>query len=107
MGGWNDQLGLSSDEAESPGDRECNIIMKSRRSNGDKILMGSVSSNTKTKPPKERPMNETKYIGMDVHMATTVIAVLNSVGKVVAEAIIETKASAILDFLKSQWARCM
>ncbi len=47
-------------------------------------------------------MNETKYIGMDVHMATTVIAVLNSVGRVVAEAIIETKASAILDFLKSQ-----
>jgi hypothetical protein len=31
-----------------------------------------------------------------------VIAVLNSVGKVVAEAIIETKASTILDFLKSQ-----
>jgi len=47
-------------------------------------------------------VNETKYIGMDVHMATTVIAVLNSVGKVVAEAIIETKASTILDFLKSQ-----
>ena len=47
-------------------------------------------------------MNETKYIGMDVHMATTVIAVLNSVGRTVAEAIIETKACAILDFLKSQ-----
>ncbi len=47
-------------------------------------------------------MNTSKYIGMDVHMATTVIAVLNSVGKIVAEAIIETKASAIIDFLKSQ-----
>lgn len=47
-------------------------------------------------------MNETKYIGMDVHMATTVIAVLNSAGKVVFEAITETNASAILDFLKSQ-----
>ncbi len=47
-------------------------------------------------------MNEIKYIGMDVHMATTVIAVLNSVGTVVAEAIIETKASAIVDFLKGQ-----
>jgi transposase len=79
--------------------RNGTLIMKRGRSNRDKIV---VSSNTKTKPPKERPVNETKYIGMDVHMATTVIAVLNSVGKVVAEAIIETKASTILDFLKSQ-----
>jgi hypothetical protein len=43
-----------------------------------------------------------KYIGMDVHMATTVIAVLDSTGKVTAEAIIETKTSAILDFVRSQ-----
>ncbi len=43
-----------------------------------------------------------KYIGMDVHKATTVIAVLDSAGKVLAEAIIETKGSTILDFLKSQ-----
>lgn len=47
-------------------------------------------------------MNESKYIGMDVHTATTVIAVCDSAGRVVAEAIIETKASSILDFLKSQ-----
>ena len=47
-------------------------------------------------------MNQIKYIGMDVHMAMTVIAVLNSTGKVVAEAIIETKASTILDFLAGQ-----
>ena len=47
-------------------------------------------------------MNETKYIGMDVHMAMTVIAVLNSDGKVIAEAIIETKAATILDFIKGQ-----
>jgi len=47
-------------------------------------------------------MNNSKYIGMDVHKATTVIAVLNSIGKLVAEAIIETKSSTILDFLKSQ-----
>jgi transposase len=39
---------------------------------------------------------------MDVHKATTVIAVLNSVGRVVAEGIIETTATAILDFIKSQ-----
>lgn len=43
-------------------------------------------------------MNQTKYIGMDVHVATTVIAIRNSDGKVVTEAIIETKASTIKDF---------
>ena len=47
-------------------------------------------------------MNGLKYIGMDVHKATTVIAVLNLAGKVVGEAIIETTASSILDFIKSQ-----
>lgn len=47
-------------------------------------------------------MNQVKYIGMDVHTAMTVIAVANSTGKVVAEAIIETTATAILDFIKSQ-----
>lgn len=47
-------------------------------------------------------MNLPKYIGMDVHKAMTVIVVLDSAGKVVAEAIIETKASAILDFIISQ-----
>jgi transposase len=39
---------------------------------------------------------------MDVHKATTVITTLNSAGKILAEAIIETKASTILDFIKSQ-----
>ncbi len=43
-----------------------------------------------------------KYIGMDVHKAMTVIAVADSAGKVLAEAIIETKGSTILDFLASQ-----
>ncbi len=47
-------------------------------------------------------MKPPKYIGMDVHKATTVVAVLDNSGKVVAEAIIETKGSTILDFLKSQ-----
>ncbi len=71
-------------------------IMK-RRSFDDKVVVPP-----KTEPSKERPMNTLKYIGMDVHMATTVIAVVNSVGKIVAEAVVETKASTILDFLKSQ-----
>jgi len=43
-----------------------------------------------------------KYIGMDVHKAMSVIVVLDSLGKVLAEAIIETKGSTIVDFLKSQ-----
>jgi len=47
-------------------------------------------------------MKPIKYIGMDVHKAMTVIAILDSMGKVLAEAIIETKGSTILDFLKSQ-----
>jgi transposase len=73
--------------------------MKKGRSNSDKVL---VIKSSKPKSPKERQMNQLKYIGMDVHMATTVIAVLNSEGKVVAEAIVETKASTILDFIKGQ-----
>ena len=47
-------------------------------------------------------MDYPKYIGMDVHKATTVIAARNGIGKVVAEAIIETRSSTILDFIKSQ-----
>ena len=47
-------------------------------------------------------MNQIKYIGMDVHMAMTVIFVLNHTGKLVAKTIIETGAETILDFLKSQ-----
>lgn len=43
-----------------------------------------------------------KYIGMDVHKAMTVIAVLNSEGRCLAEAIIETTSAAILDFIKGQ-----
>ena len=47
-------------------------------------------------------MNQIKYIGMDVHKAMTVIAVLDSAGRVVAKTIVQTKGSAILDFLKIQ-----
>jgi len=44
-------------------------------------------------------MTSAKYIGMDVHKESISIAVLNSVGKVVMECVIETKASVILQFL--------
>ena len=41
-------------------------------------------------------MTSTKYIGMDVHKESISIQVMNSVGKVVMESVIETKASTIL-----------
>jgi transposase len=40
-----------------------------------------------------------KYIGMDVHTESTSIAVRNSLGKIVMECVIETKASIILQFI--------
>jgi hypothetical protein len=40
-----------------------------------------------------------KYIGLDVHQATTVAAVLDDRGKLVMECILETKASTLLDFV--------
>src|SRR5579864_198421 len=44
-------------------------------------------------------MNNTKYIGMDVHRESISIAVLNSAGKMVLECVVETKASIILQFI--------
>ena len=44
-------------------------------------------------------MTSTKYIGMDVHKQSISIAVMNSVGKIVMESVIETKASVILQFI--------
>jgi transposase len=41
------------------------------------------------------------YVGMDVHLATISIAVLNEQGRIVSEAIIETKTEAIRGFIKS------
>ena len=45
-------------------------------------------------------MDNTKYIGMDVHKETISIAVLNSSGKLVMECIIETKAITIVQFVQ-------
>jgi hypothetical protein len=42
----------------------------------------------------------TYYVGMDVHQASIVIAVLNGAGKVVMESIIETGAETVRGFLK-------
>jgi hypothetical protein len=41
-----------------------------------------------------------KYIGLDVHQATISVAVLDSAGKLVMEAVLETKAETILQFIQ-------
>src|SRR6266536_3567903 len=43
-------------------------------------------------------MNDEKYIGLDVHQATIVVAVIDSTGKLVMESILETEAATILQF---------
>lgn len=45
-------------------------------------------------------MTRHKYVGMDVHSATTVIDIQNEGGKTVATSTIETKAGAIKDFIR-------
>ena len=45
-------------------------------------------------------MNDAQYIGLDVHQPMTSVAVLDSAGKLVMEAILETKAEMILQFLR-------
>ncbi len=42
----------------------------------------------------------THYVGMDVHQASTSIAVMNGQGKLISESLIETKAQSLIDFLK-------
>jgi transposase len=46
-------------------------------------------------------MSGTRYIGMDVHISSLVVAVMDERGKVVMESILETKAAAILAFIRS------
>jgi transposase len=71
-----------------------------KRSSNDRVVRQQRKSSTKSS--KERTMNNIKYIGMDVHVSMTVITIVNSDGKFVAEAIIETKASTIKDFFRGQ-----
>jgi transposase len=44
-------------------------------------------------------MNDAKYIGLDVHQATISASVLDSSGKLLMEAILETKAETVLQFI--------
>ena len=41
-----------------------------------------------------------KYVGLDVHQATTVTAVLEESGRVIARSVVPTEATAILDFCR-------
>jgi hypothetical protein len=43
-------------------------------------------------------VNSEKYIGLDVHQATIVVAVTDSTGKLIMESILETEAATILQF---------
>jgi hypothetical protein len=43
-------------------------------------------------------VNSEKYIGLDVHQATIVVAVTDSTGKLVMESILETEAATIPQF---------
>jgi hypothetical protein len=45
-------------------------------------------------------MNDAKYIGLDVHQATISVAVLDTSGNLVMEAILETKTETIMQFLQ-------
>lgn len=42
----------------------------------------------------------TKYVGLDVHQATTVIAVLDERGRLIARSIVATTADALVDFCR-------
>jgi len=47
-------------------------------------------------------MNDIKYIGIDVHQATSVFVIIDPKGKLLGEAVLETKPATIIDFLKGQ-----
>src|SRR5258708_33770996 len=51
-------------------------------------------------------MNDSKYIGLDVHQATISATVLDAEGKLVMEAILETQAETVLQLihgLRGSW----
>ena len=45
-------------------------------------------------------MSQEKHIGMDVHRATTSVAIMESGGKLIMECILDTKAATILEFMR-------
>jgi hypothetical protein len=51
-------------------------------------------------------VNSEKYIGLDVHQATISVAVMDSMGKLIMESILETKAATILEFVRDYADLC-
>src|SRR6266545_2468065 len=49
---------------------------------------------------RRRPMNNIKYVGMDVHKSITVIVVLNELGQSESRSQIKTKGENICDFFR-------
>src|SRR5512136_1143231 len=47
-------------------------------------------------------MNSIKYIGIDVHQATSVFAVRDSHGNIIGESVLKTEPAAIVDYLRGQ-----
>jgi hypothetical protein len=47
-------------------------------------------------------MNTIKYIGIDIHQATSVFAIRDSRGNIIGESILKTEPTTIVDFLKGQ-----
>src|SRR6201997_4949956 len=45
-------------------------------------------------------MSQEKYIGMDVHQATILVAVMDARGKLIMECLLETKAATIVEFIR-------
>src|SRR5215831_19125559 len=52
-------------------------------------------------PQREEPMKCDKYMGMDVHQATTVVAVVDVEGKIVLETIVDTQVASIIRLVQS------
>ena len=43
----------------------------------------------------------TKYVGLDVHQATTVAVVGDDTGRVIARSVVPTEATALLEFVRN------
>jgi hypothetical protein len=53
------------------------------------------------KSQRSAPMKRKKYMGIDVHQATSVVVMLDSDGKVVLETIVATEAAAMIRLLRA------
>ena len=45
-------------------------------------------------------MSQEKYIGIDVHQATSSVAVMDASGKLIMECLLETKATTMVEFMR-------